>query len=49
MNPAITHQRPEQSTTRATPHAPSGATHRRALDLIPIEALTARAAAPDVV
>jgi uncharacterized protein (DUF2237 family) len=33
-------------------HAPEvvlGATHRRALDLIPLEALTARAAAPDVV
>ena len=30
MNPTITHPRPEQSTTRATPHAPSRATRRRA-------------------
>ena len=33
MNPAITHPRPELSTTRATPHAPSRATRRRAAGL----------------
>jgi MFS family permease len=30
MNPTITHPRPEQSTTRATPQATSRATRRRA-------------------
>ena len=33
MNPAITHPRPELSTTRTTPHAPSRATRRRAAGL----------------